>query len=102
MSVVVACCVKAHALMGNLGLSLKRVGENSSSQFVGLVAFLFAIPCFKLSDALFQFIYLHKQRQLSLLVAENRVALDHCSIQAPPTRFPCSSKSERVMPLSSL
>lgn len=72
ISAVVACCVKAHALIGNLGLSLQGVGESSSSQFVGFVANLFAIPCFKLSNALFPFIYSHNQRQLSLLVAENK------------------------------
>src|SRR4051794_15687695 len=67
MSAVEACCTKAHVGAGSLGLWLQHVSDNTRSNLGWLVVLFLAIPCFKLSNALFQFVYLRQQHRLNLL-----------------------------------
>lgn len=56
---------------GALGLWFQSVSENTLSQFGKLILLLLSIPCFKFSNAFFQFTYTSRQRRLRLLGSQS-------------------------------
>lgn len=69
-ALMVALATEGMRRVGSCGLWLEGKGHAAVPDVLKLVAFLLAIPCFKVADALFQFTYSLQQRRLSLLGRE--------------------------------
>lgn len=51
-------------------ICLQKVSERIPSKVGQLISLLLCIPCFELSNVLFKFVYLSRQRRLALLGAQ--------------------------------
>lgn len=83
LALVVAACTKLMRGLTSCHRTLfQRVGSDPSLNLNQMVALLLSIPCFKLSDALFQLCYALNQRRAVLLNRKHRLlGLEHLFIE---------------------
>ena len=68
---LVAICTYVMRWFASAFFFFKRIGETSRFQLVKLVAFLFSVPCFKISHLFFKFTYHLNQFRLRRLCGED-------------------------------
>ena len=67
---------------------LQKVSERIPSKVGQLISLLLCIPCFELSNVLFKFVYLSRQRRLALLGAQTALlGGQDLSLQFPDLSF---------------
>ena len=82
--------VCAHVMRGSAAAFrfFQHKGKHAISNFVQIVAFLFAFPFFHMSNALFKFVYSSRQRRLALLGAQRALlGGQNLSLQFPDLNF---------------